>query len=660
MGSEIAELLPTALLEMSLLLGFAVLVGLLAQRVGIPLSAVLAVAGVAVAQSGIDLALVDILAGEGFQELLVSLFLPILVFEAALGLSTREFMRNLVAITALATVAVVISAALVGYGLVVSLGIPLASALLFGSLISATDPVAVTAVFRELGVSRRLLTLVEGESLLNDGVAIVLYNILLVAALGTAVTVADGLQEFVVVSAGGLIVGALVGTAAVLLLPLLSRLPAAALSVSVAFGSFVLAEQLGVSGVMATVAAGIGLGGMIESRADEVVRDLLHELWESLAFIANALLFLFVGLSLDPALLRENAVAVLIALAAVLISRPLAVVPVVAALERFAGVPKVGQRNAAVVVWGGLRGGVALALALSLPESLAERDVFVAMAGGVVLGTLLVNATTIPFLLHYLHLDEATRTEEHLNALARLLAVRTARERLAELEFTDPLVGAHLDVAEIDAKDQLERARLDEAEEVNVLLLRGLHLQRQTYQGLGDAGLLAPISTRTLLEEIDVEIEEVENGLLRVDAPRRGYLPWYGRAHRRLLGTLPEPFGEDLQAIAYVEVSARRLAARRSADELETFKALPGVDPARVDQAKSVFTHWEETAAERLESLADVGVDVRTLHRRQAKAISRIAAVRALRDLAEAGLLPQAVAEAASQRVVDEVDQAGG
>src|ERR687898_1206553 len=348
MTEELITDLPTVLLEVSLLLGGAVLVGLLALRINIPLTVVLAVTGLVVSEAGMDLQVTGLVRGEGFKELLFNLFLPILIFEAALGLSTREFMRNLLAITALATVALVISAALVGIGLNLILGVPLVAALLFGALISATDPVAVVAVFRELGVPKRLLTLVEGESLLNDGVAIVLYEILLVGALGGALSVGDGALDFVVVFLGGIAIGSVVGTAAVMLLPVLPRLSAAALSVAVAYGSFVLAEGiLGVSGVMATVAAGVAVGGMAESRAQQAVRDLLHELWDALGFIANALLFLFIGLALDFDLIVENIGAIGIALAAVLISRPLAVIPLVILLERWARIPKVGQRNSA-------------------------------------------------------------------------------------------------------------------------------------------------------------------------------------------------------------------------------------------------------------------------------------------------------------------------
>jgi CPA1 family monovalent cation:H+ antiporter len=474
-------------------------------------------------------------------------------------------------------------------------------------------------------------------------------------------TVGDGALRFVVVAVGGLVIGGIIGTVAVMLLPLVQRLPATALSVAIAYGSFVLAEAtFQVSGVMATVAAGVAMGGMLESRADHRVRDLLHEMWESLGFIANALLFLFIGLALDVDLLVDNAAAIGIALVAVLVSRPLAVVPVVTLLERWAHIPKVGQRNSAVIVWGGLRGGVALALALALPEELEQRELFIALTGGVVLATLLINATTISFVVHYLGLDKTTPADEYLEGMARLLAVQTARDRLAKLGFQDDLVEAHLNVADIDARDQLFRAHLSEHEEVDVLTLRGLHIQRETYQSLSDAGLLRPIATRTLLQEIDDEIEEVELGNLRVDAARRGHLPWYGRLHRWVLGRMPKPLGEDLTEVAYIEVSARRLAARKAAEELDLFKSLPAVNADRVEQAKGTFLHWEKTATVRLEALdQDVEVDRHMLHRRQAKALSRIAAVEILKEMVDAGVLSPAVAEQAGLRVASEVDQAG-
>lgn len=654
--------LPRALLEMSILLAGAVLVGLIAQRIHIPLTVVLAVVGLLVIELGGDLALRDLLVDEGFEELLVNLFLPILIFEAALGLSIREFARNLLAIVSLATVALVLSATLVGVSLTVGLGIPLTAALLFGVLISATDPVAVVAVFRQLGVSQKLLTLVEGESMLNDGVAIVLVEILTVAAIGGALSITEGVFDFVAVFAGGAAIGAIIGVAAVLLLPHLARLPAAALSVAVAYGAFVLAEAvLGFSGVMATVAAGIAIGGTLSSRADTEARELLHEMWDALSFIANALLFLFIGLALDFQLIVEHAGSIALGIVAVLIARPLAIVPVVKVLERTGLIRQVGQRNTAVMVWGGLRGGVALALALALPQELVQRERFIAMTGGVVLATLLLNATTISALVHALRLDRPTRTERYLEAVARLAGVRAARARLNELEFSDDLVEAHLDVAEADARDELAHTHLKADEELDVLTLRGLHIERETYQRLSDSGLLPPIATRTLMQEIDDEIEEVEFGNLRVDARRRGHLPWYGRIHRRLLGALPPPLGEDLDEVAYIEVSARRLAAHQAGEELERFKELPHIDPAVVDEAKCTFEHWEEAATTWLDGLDDdVELDRHLLRRRQSTALGRMATVEVLNDMVASGVVSRQVADKAGERVIEQIDQAGG
>ena len=343
--------LPRLLLEASVLLSLAVLVSLFTRRINIPFTVILATAGLMVSELGADLAISQLIAGEGFENLVLNLFLPILIFEAALMLSTREFMRNLVPIGALATVALAISAVVVGFAMNLTVGLSITVALLFGVIISATDPVAVVAIFRELGVPDRLLTIVEGESMVNDGVAIVLSQILVGAATGVALSVTDGIIEFVKVFVGGVLIGGVIGVVAVLLLPLLGRLPAAAMSIAVAYGSYVLADRfLGFSGVMATVAAGVVMGSMTESRANREVREILHEFWDALAYIANALLFLFIGLALDFSLIGEHLGTIAIATLAVLVARPLAIVPLVWVLERLRVVRKVGIRNSGVLV----------------------------------------------------------------------------------------------------------------------------------------------------------------------------------------------------------------------------------------------------------------------------------------------------------------------
>ena len=650
--------LPRLLLEASVLLSFAVLISLFTRRINIPFTVILATAGLMVNELGADLAISQLIAGEGFENLVLNLFLPILIFEAALMLSTREFMRNLIPIGALATVALAISAVVVGFAMNLTVGLSITVALLFGVIISATDPVAVVAIFRELGVPDRLLTIVEGESMVNDGVAIVLSQILVGAATGVALSVSDGIIEFVKVFVGGVLIGGAIGVVAVLLLPLLGRLPAAAMSIAVAYGSYVLADRfLGFSGVMATVAAGVVMGSMTESRANREVREILHEFWDALAYIANALLFLFIGLALDFSLIGENLGTIGIATLAVLVARPLAIVPLVWVLQRLRVVRKVGIRNSGVLVWGGLRGGVALALAL--PPDVPEKATIVAATGGVVLATLLLNATTIRTLVHALGLDRVSRSDQFLGAAARLFAIDATRQRLTELGVDDEVLDAHLKVAEVDSRDDLTRSNLSSEEELNVLILRGLNIERETYQRLSDAGLLPPLATRTLMYEIDDEIEAAEQGALRVEAARRAHLPWYARSHRMLLGLLPPPLGEDLTKVGYIEISARRLAAQRAAAELENFKSLPNIDPQRIVDARRTFVDWEKAADSRLEQLekqADVGHGV--LRRRQAQALSGITVREVLGDLVATGVISSNVAHDAGERIVDEIGAA--
>ncbi len=639
-------------LEASGLLAVAVLVGVVARRVRLPLSVVLVVVGIVAAAVGMSPG-VGRLEGEAFEQVVLFLFLPVLVFAAALGIDLRAFVRNLGAILALAVPAFLLSAGVVGLVLHQALGTALVAALLFGALISATDPVAVVAVFREVGVPRRLLALVEGESLLNDGVAIVLFAILVDAALGAPVSVAGGVTDFAVVFLGGAAIGLVLGLVAALVLPWLDRLSAAALSLAVAYGGFVLADHvLGLSGVMATAAAGMVLSGLAPSRASAEVRMMWEELWEALDHVANALLFLLIGLVIGPRLLGEYLAPILLAVAVVVVTRALAVVPVVWALERVAHIPRLGGRNEAVLIWGGLRGGVALALALALPEELAERELLVALTGGVVLATLLINATTIRPLVSRLGLDRPSDADRYLLAVAQVSAVAAARRQADELGLgLDPAMTEELAARERGAKARLAALDIAEDQAYRVIVGRGLHVERRTYQALSDQGLLPPAVTRTLLREVDDEIDDLalRGSGHELGATRQAPSGRLERLSRRLVSALPEPAGEDPVDLAYAEATARRLAARRTVQALEVFDHLPGVDHATVEEARRTVTGWEEEAIARLDELdARSGADARALHRAQVRTLAQAAAHREMEELVDSGLLPAEARETAS------------
>ena len=648
--------LPRLLLEISALLTLAVLLGLVARRARVPLSVILVVVGFLAAAAGLTPE-VGHLEGEAFEEVVVFLFLPVLVFAAALGIDLRAFLRNLGAILALAVPAFLVSAVLVGLTVHWALGTALAAAFLFGALISATDPVAVVAVFREVGVPRRLLTLVEGESLLNDGVAIVLVAILLEAAVGGSVGVLAGAVDFVAVFGGGALIGTVLGLVAALGLPWLERLPAAALSLAVAYGSFVLADAvLGFSGVMATAAAGMVLAGLAPSRASAEVREMWDQVWEALDYVANALLFLLIGLVIGPGLLLEHADAIALAAVVVLAARALAVVPTVWLLERVAHIPRLGWRNEAVLVWGGLRGGVALALALALPEELAERELLVALTGGVVLVTLLLNATTIRWLVSRLGLDRPSDVDRYLMAIARISAVEAARREMTELGLPpDAQTTTDLGTTERSAHQEMADLDVDDDEEYRIVVGRGLHVERRTYQWLSDEGLLPPAATRTLLHEVDDEIDDLS---LRgkgheVGTARRRRSGRLERLSRRLVSWLPEPAGSNPTDLAYAEATARRLAARRTGEAFEIFEDLPAIRPETVQRARRTFDQWEQEAIAELAELdSRSGRDASALHVRQVSTLAQAASSRELRELVETGLLPeQALASSGTAQV---------
>jgi len=238
-------------------------------------------------------------------ELVLFLFLPALIFESAFNLNARQLVKDIAPVLTLAIPALLISTALIGTGLWLILDINLGLALLFGALISSTDPVAVIALFKELGAPERLTILVEGESLLNDATAIVVFNIILGLVISGAFAWTDaGLAvfTFIKVFIGGILVGALIGFVISELLHRLFTGQSAfmIMSIVVAYSSFVIAEHLlHVSGVMAVVASAITLGVLWVSRISQAATHVVRETWEVIALVSNSLLFLLVGLSVD-------------------------------------------------------------------------------------------------------------------------------------------------------------------------------------------------------------------------------------------------------------------------------------------------------------------------------------------------------------------------
>lgn len=387
--------------SITLLLLVATLVALAARRLRVPYT-------VGLVAAGTGLALAHVRTGTALTgHLLFSALLPPLLFEAALSLSWAELRRDALPILTLATAGVAVSALAVAAGMALLVGWPWPAALVFGVLIAATDPVSVLAAFKESGIVGRLRLLVEAESLFNDGVAAVLFALAVTYAQGGAAGT-SGLLALATATGGGLVVGALCGGAAVALAgrPTADHLVETALTTAAAYGSFLLADHLHVSGVLATVAAGLVMGNVGALHAGESPffsergREVVLAFWDFAAFVANSLIFLLIGQGNAAAAVAFPALGlttIAAAIALVWAGRALTVYPLCALFARSR--LRIARPHQHVLFWGGMRGALALALALSLPPGLAYRDQIVIAAFSVVAFSVIVQGIAMPLLL---------------------------------------------------------------------------------------------------------------------------------------------------------------------------------------------------------------------------------------------------------------------
>src|SRR3569623_11229 len=384
---------------LGLLLFVATLVAMVTRRWRLPYSAGLGAAG-----SGLAL-LAPGSAPPLTPDLIYFVFLPPLVFEAAIQIPWRPFRRDMPLLLALVTVGVVLAAAIVAAGRHYLSGWSWIGAALFGVLIAATDPVAVIAAFRQVKVPDRLHLLVEAESLLNDGVAAVGFAVLVGVAAGGAAGVGGIGLQLLVTAAGGIAAGAAVAVPLILLAGR-SEDPLVEITITmlIAYGSFLLAEHFHASGVLATLTAGMIVGnwgflGRISGKGRESV---LHH-WEYVAFLINSLIFMLIGgrEATMPILIVIEAAGLAVILS--LLGRAVAVYPVTLAFARSR--LRVTWAYKHVLFWGGLRGALALGLALALPASIPERDEIIVVAFAVVAFSIFVQGLTMPWLIARLGLD---------------------------------------------------------------------------------------------------------------------------------------------------------------------------------------------------------------------------------------------------------------
>jgi len=386
----------TQISQIGLLLLVAALIAILTRRLRMPYTVGLVLGGMALSfmPLRLDLTLT--------KDLIYSLFLPPLVFEAALYIHWRELRQDLPVVGLLASLGVLLAAALTAAGMHLLVHWGWGAAAAFGVLIAATDPVSVIATFREAGVRGRLRLLVEAESLLNDGTAAVLF----VAAVGLAAGGAGDLLEVIATlllsMGGGALCGAALGFGFMFLAGRTSdRLVEISFTTLSAYGSFFVAEHFHLSGVLAALTAGLVTGNYRSpGHIAESSRDAIESFWEYVAFLANSLIFLLIGTREAQQQFGGIGFAVLAALALVTLGRALAIYPLCALFNRSS--LRVAAAHQHVLFWGGLRGALALALALGLPPDFPQRDSIVTVTFGVVAFSIFAQGLTMTPLLRRL------------------------------------------------------------------------------------------------------------------------------------------------------------------------------------------------------------------------------------------------------------------
>jgi CPA1 family monovalent cation:H+ antiporter len=456
------------------------------------------------------------------EDLIFLLILPPLLFEGALNMDIGNLKENIKPISILALIGVLISVIFTGYAISILLSLPLSISLLFGAMISPTDPVSVLSTFKKLGADKKLTTIIEGESILNDGTGIVIFGILLETIKSGSFgfeNIVSGIITFLFVVAGGFIVGFAIGYLAYKVLAYIDdHQIEIAITLIIAFGTYLIAESMHVSGVIAVVIAGLIIGnyGRYFSMSP-TTRVALITFWEFFVFVVNSIVFLLIGIDIHFDKISEYWMAIAISIPVVILGRAFAVYPLLFINDKYSDkLPKSWKH---IIFWGGLHGTIPIALALSL-EGVAYRDMIASMVFGVVFFSLVIQGLTLEFFVNRIfgRVDEKRLIYEEL--IAKRIAYKSAMEEIDRMRRNGEIPREIAIKISDDLKNLLEEVSTEIKERTNEEILkeewirawkRILNSQKSALRDAVIKGIVSELVVEKILEEIDAEIEKTED-----------------------------------------------------------------------------------------------------------------------------------------------------
>lgn len=603
------------------------------------------------------------------HELIIFVFLPALVFESAFSIKVHAFRKDIRPIILLAGPALLMCGAAMGFFMhfVTSFSWhwSMTTCLTFGALISATDPVAVVALLKELGAPKRLGLLIEGESLFNDGTSIVVFGVLLdILVNQRAFEPGHTLVHFLLVTLGGFALGLLIAVSCTFWMGRLfnDALVEISLTLVLAYATMLVVEGfLHLSGVMAVVAAGLWLSGPGRTAISPEVEHFLHRFWEMLSYLANTLIFFLVGLVVAAqghrlGLLELGVISatylglMLIRLLVLAVWRPIL----------GSGHNPVSQKESQVMTWGGLRGAVSLALALiihqqeSLPLVLREQILLV--TAGVVFLTILINGTTLSHLLKRLGLDRPPAGSRLADLTARLEVFNRVRHQIHETSGQRDLrtvlwseVESELqrDVEETERRLQGTRDELQQGDEQGRsrgFWRQAMNVERQAYWKAFGRGCLEARTAHILDQEVDGRMDLLEAGQA---IPRPGVAPLPQEAVLRRLSRLGGPLDWlKFEALALRHDLARgqTLAAEAVLNSMEGQVLDSDVREAILQSYRDMQRRGRETLEDLRSNLPEV---TRAIETRLARRVLLNLERKAYNDIVHLGALDPAAGEEA-------------